>query len=85
MSNTELINVLASELASRPDMRLVRNQVTALLAMAPTLTDRSQAIELGAYLVDDAIEQAELEKAARRHILDHPHADRLPGSSRLAP
>lgn len=53
-------------------MRLVRNQVTALLAMAPTLTDRSQAAELGAYLVDDAIEQAELEKATRRHILDHP-------------
>ncbi len=72
LSNTELIDVLASELASRPDMQLVRNQVTALLAMAPTLTDRSQAAELGAYLVDDAIERAELEKAARRHILDHP-------------
>lgn len=72
LSNSELIDVLASELASRPEMRLVRNQVTALLAMAPTLTDRSQAAEVGAHLVDDAIAQAELEQAARRHILDHP-------------
>lgn len=72
LSTPELIDVVASELAARPEMHLVRNQVTALLAMAPTLTDRTQAARIGADLVDDAIEQAEIEQAARRHILDHP-------------
>ncbi|REE77512.1 hypothetical protein C8E05_7034 [Rhodococcus wratislaviensis] len=72
LSTLELIDVVASELAARPEMHLVRNQVTALLAMAPTLTDRTQAVRIGADLVDDAIAQAEIEQAARRHILDHP-------------
>ncbi|KAF0958017.1 hypothetical protein [Rhodococcus sp. T7] len=72
LSTPELIDVVASELAARPEMHLVRNQVTALLAMAPTLTDRTQAARIGADLVDDAITQADLEQAARRHILDHP-------------
>ncbi|KXF48870.1 hypothetical protein AXA44_02025 [Rhodococcus sp. SC4] len=72
LSTPELIDVVASELAARPEMHLVRNQVTALLAMAPTLTDRTQAARIGADLVDDAIAQADLEQAARRHILDHP-------------
>ncbi|MGW4339150.1 hypothetical protein ACWEK5_41080 [Rhodococcus koreensis] len=72
LSTPELIDVVASELAARPEMHLVRNQVTALLAMAPTLTDRTQAARIGADLVDDAIAQAEIEQAARRHILDHP-------------
>lgn len=72
LSTTELIDVVAFELAARPEMHLVRNQVTALLAMAPTLTDRTHAARIGADLVDDTIAQADLEKAARRHILDHP-------------
>lgn len=72
LSTPELIDVVVSELAVRPEMHLVRNHVTALLAMAPTLTDRTQAHRIGADLVDDAVEQAELETRARRHILDHP-------------
>jgi hypothetical protein len=72
LSTPELIDVVASELAARPEMHLVRNHVTALLAMAPTLTDRTQANRIGADVVDDAVEQAELETRARRHILDYP-------------
>lgn len=72
LSTTELIDVLAFELAARPEMHLVRNQVTALLAMAPTLTDRNQVALAGADLLDDTIAQADLESAARHHILDHP-------------
>jgi hypothetical protein len=48
LSTPEVIDVVASELAARPEMHLVRIQVTALLAMAPTLTDRTQAARIGA-------------------------------------
>ncbi|WP_238586275.1 hypothetical protein [Rhodococcus rhodochrous] len=72
LTTAELIDLLAAELAARPEMHLVRNQVTALLAMAPTLHDRAHAAQIGADLVDDALTQAETENAARRHILDHP-------------
>ncbi|WP_272942795.1 hypothetical protein [Rhodococcus jostii] len=35
LSTPEVIDVVASELAARPEMHLVRIQVTALLAMDP--------------------------------------------------
>lgn|SRR5574340_585618 len=72
LSTAELINVVAAELDARPELQIVQSKVTTLLTLAPTLTDRAHGAQIGTRLVDDAVEEATIESAARAHLLDHP-------------